>query len=302
MNNNVILGGEESNENTITGELSSNNNLSGMFSQNAPVRGGMLHIKGDPGNGISSIEKTGTSGLVDTYTIHFTNGNSTTFTVTNGAKGDPGNPGSPGQPGVSPSVTINKVGKVTTLIITDALGPHEATILDGNDGSGDGDMKKSVYDTNNDGSVDNAKKVNNHTVESDVPANAKFTDTIPDTSNFITVNVNNLLNYYLKNETYSKQEVNTIVGNLQQFHYEVVNALPATGATNILYLVPKTASQTNNVYDEYVYSNGWEKIGDTQIDLTNYIQKDQNGDVYIPGALYIDNVKTIWYEEENNGN
>ena len=40
--------------------------------------------KGDTGNGIASIEKTATSGLVDTYTITFTNGNTTTFTVSNG--------------------------------------------------------------------------------------------------------------------------------------------------------------------------------------------------------------------------
>lgn len=36
------------------------------------------------GNGISSITKTGTSGLVDTYTITYTNGNTTTFNVSNG--------------------------------------------------------------------------------------------------------------------------------------------------------------------------------------------------------------------------
>lgn len=41
-------------------------------------------VKGDTGNGIASIEKTATSGLVDTYTITFTNGNTTTFTVSNG--------------------------------------------------------------------------------------------------------------------------------------------------------------------------------------------------------------------------
>ena len=39
---------------------------------------------GPTGNGIASIRKTGTSGLVDTYTITYTNGNTTTFTVTNG--------------------------------------------------------------------------------------------------------------------------------------------------------------------------------------------------------------------------
>ena len=40
--------------------------------------------QGPRGNGISSIEKTSTSGLVDTYTITYTNGNTTTFDVSNG--------------------------------------------------------------------------------------------------------------------------------------------------------------------------------------------------------------------------
>lgn len=40
------------------------------------------------GNGIVSIEKTSTSGLVDTYTITFTDGTTTTYTVTNGETQD----------------------------------------------------------------------------------------------------------------------------------------------------------------------------------------------------------------------
>lgn len=46
--------------------------------------------------------------------------------------------------------------------------------------AGQGDMVSSVYDTNQNGIVDNAEKVNDHTVDSDVPSNAKFTDTIYD--------------------------------------------------------------------------------------------------------------------------
>ena len=42
---------------------------------------------GATGNGIASIQKTGTQGLVDTYTITFTNGSTSTFTVTNGRDG-----------------------------------------------------------------------------------------------------------------------------------------------------------------------------------------------------------------------
>ena len=51
---------------------------------------------GATGNGIASVEKTGTSGLVDTYTITFTNGQTTTFTVTNGQDGTNGTNGQDG--------------------------------------------------------------------------------------------------------------------------------------------------------------------------------------------------------------
>ena len=40
---------------------------------------------GDDGVGIASITKTGTSGLVDTYTITYSDGTTSTFTVTNGS-------------------------------------------------------------------------------------------------------------------------------------------------------------------------------------------------------------------------
>ena len=49
-----------------------------------------LMLKGQNGNSIKKITKTGTSGLEDTYTITLTDGTTSTFTVTNGAKGDPG--------------------------------------------------------------------------------------------------------------------------------------------------------------------------------------------------------------------
>lgn len=44
----------------------------------------MLKVGAD-GSGIESIEKTGTSGIVDTYTITMTDGSKSTFTVTNGS-------------------------------------------------------------------------------------------------------------------------------------------------------------------------------------------------------------------------
>ena len=47
-------------------------------------------LKGADGNGIASIAKTATVGLVDTYTITYDDGNTTTFNVTNGADGQNG--------------------------------------------------------------------------------------------------------------------------------------------------------------------------------------------------------------------
>lgn len=51
---------------------------------------------------------------------------------------------------------------------------------DAGSGSSSGDMLKSVYDTNNNGKVDNAERVNGFTVATNVPADAVFTDTVYD--------------------------------------------------------------------------------------------------------------------------
>ena len=48
---------------------------------------GIQGEQGEQGVGISKIEKTSTAGLVDTYTITYTDNTTSTFTVTNGANG-----------------------------------------------------------------------------------------------------------------------------------------------------------------------------------------------------------------------
>lgn len=49
---------------------------------------GATGATGATGNGIASIAKTSASGLVDTYTVTYTDGATTTFTVTNGEDGE----------------------------------------------------------------------------------------------------------------------------------------------------------------------------------------------------------------------
>ena len=76
-----------------------------------------------------------------------------------GPIGETGEIGPQGPAGVSPTVEVSKTGKVTTITITDATGPHTATINDGADGSGTGDMVRATYDANENGIVDDAEKL-----------------------------------------------------------------------------------------------------------------------------------------------
>ena len=67
-------------------------------------------LQGEAGNGIVSIIKTNNEGLIDTYTITYTDGTTSTFTVTNGQNGNQGIQGEPGKDGHTPVITIGDNG------------------------------------------------------------------------------------------------------------------------------------------------------------------------------------------------
>ena len=98
---------------------------------------------GADGNGIKSIEKTGTSGLVDTYTITFDDDTTETYTVTNGADGQDGTDGQDGADGLG----IKSVDIVAGhLIVTyDDNTTHDA----GEIGGGGGTERGVAIPTNN---------------------------------------------------------------------------------------------------------------------------------------------------------
>ena len=80
----------------------------------------------DGHGGIVSIAKTGTSGLVDTYTITLADGSTATFTVTNGQDGTDG---------VSPTITSTSITGGHRLTIVDADGTTTVDVMDGDDGT-----------------------------------------------------------------------------------------------------------------------------------------------------------------------
>ena len=74
-----------------------------------------------------------------------------------------------------------------------------------------------------------------------------------------------LQNYYTKNE------IDTTIGNLATIQIQVVEDLPETGNGNVIYLKAKTAPEEGNGYDEYLWNGtAFEKIGDTSINLSDY--------------------------------
>lgn len=149
--------------------------------------------KGDRGVGITSIDKTGTAGLVDTYTITFSDNTTTTFNITN----------------------ASSVEKLSQL-------------------------------------------------END--------------SGFITDTVNNLVNYYTKEQTYTKEEVADLLSSISAgLSTEIVTELPDAATEDIslstIYLLRVGDS---NVYTQYMWiSKEWANLGTTAVNLDNYYIKSE---------------------------
>ena len=116
-----------------------------------------------------------------------------------------------------------------------------------------------------------------------------------DLASFITKAVTDLTNYYLKSDTYSKNEVDQLIAAINQFELVSIATLPTASAATMgkLYFVPSADPQTSNMKDEYITLSVteqstttyyWECIGSTSIDLTNYYTKAQT-DSAIAAAL-----------------
>lgn len=69
--------------------------------------------------GITSIQKTATNGLVDTYTIYYSNGTTSTFEITNGKDGEDGQKGEKGDNATGEPVSVTSIQKTATNGLVD---------------------------------------------------------------------------------------------------------------------------------------------------------------------------------------
>ena len=72
-------------------------------------------------------------------------------------------------------------------------------------------------------------------------------------------------------DRYTKEEVDNMISVIPKFAIAVVNSLPIEEiSTTTVYLLPNNSGETSNLYDEYIYTTQWEKLGTQTVDLSNY--------------------------------
>lgn len=281
--------------------LNNDYTLSISFSDNTSII--TSPIRGATGNGITSIEKTSTSGLIDTYTITYTDGETTIFTVKNGSF--PNFTIGTVTEGANAAATITGTDEnpVLNLVLPNANVPTKVSQLQ-NDSNYVIDVN--YIHTDNNYTTEEKNKLNGIAAGAEVNINADW-NAISGDAQILNkpTNVSAFMNDagYLTTENdptvpawakaaqkpiYTAAEVGAIteqevsgmiteaIGQINSFNMVVVQTLPTQNISpHTIYLVPKTG-ETNNVYDEYVYiNNSWEMIGNTQIDLSGYALKNE---------------------------
>ena len=105
-------------------------------------------------------------------------------------------------------------------------------------------------------------KINNKTIT--LGAN---TVTVPTDNNQLT----NGAGYQTASDVSSA--ISSAIGDITGIEYQIVEDLPGTGEKGVIYLISNDGSG-QNIYDEYIWTGtAFEKIGTTDVDLSNYWSK-----------------------------
>ena len=111
-------------------------------------------------------------------------------------------------------------------------------------------------------------------------ANITKTSQLENDSNFITNVVNNLLNYYTKDEVYTKANIDELLRNVGAgLSVKIVTVLPTEEISGTAIYLIKTSG---NNYNQYMWiDNAWAKLGSTTVDLSNYYTKDKVNEILL---------------------
>ena len=111
-------------------------------------------------------------------------------------------------------------------------------------------------------------------------ANITKTSQLENDSNFITNVVNNLLNYYTKDEVYTKANIDELLRNVGTgLSVKIVTVLPTEEISGTTIYLIKTSG---NNYNQYMWiDNAWANLGSTTVDLLNYYTKDKVDEILL---------------------
>lgn len=124
------------------------------------------------------------------------------------------------------------------------------------------------------------------------------TSDLTNDSGFVNNAVNDLVNYYLKSETYSRDEVKQLISSIPKFSIKPVSQLPTTGISETtIYLVP--GGDGDDLYTEYIRVSGkWEILGSQKMDLTGYATEIYVKDYAQPKGNYLTEVPKGYATEQ----
>lgn len=103
-------------------------------------------------------------------------------------------------------------------------------------------------------------------------------------------------------ETYSDTEIDAKIAAITSLSFEVVQTKPTQNIkTNVIYLIPKSESETGNIYEEWIYiNNSWELIGTTNIDLSDYVTDSDLSAALISKENTANKVATITFGNQGS--
>ena len=163
--------------------------------------------------------------------------------------------------GAAMTVTRSKLTPQRTLI-SDANGNISISTVTSSELASLKGLKSPIQDQLDD-KVDSLTEINGHPLTGDVELTAEDVGAMPSGTaipsklsemtndvGFVTADTQSLENYYLKDDTYTKTEVNNLYSTVSIPQYRAVDTLPSTGEAGYIYIIPKDGQ-----YEQYVWSD-----------------------------------------------
>lgn len=106
-------------------------------------------------------------------------------------------------------------------------------------------------------------------------------------SGFVDRLVSDLQNYYLKSQTYTRDEIDGKISAIPKFSIKAVQALPTADISETTVYLLSTGSGSD-LYTEYIYVDGeWEVLGSQRVDLSGYATEEWASGMFQPKGNYL---------------